>query len=74
MKLWLNRGGYFFIFSVLFLFVMALFTFTPLAWHMTGRQDHSYPELFFLLYGLPFGFFMLIAASINLWIRNRTKK
>jgi hypothetical protein len=39
--------------ALIFLGMMALFSFTPLAWEWSGREDQSYPELFFALYGLP---------------------
>lgn len=42
--------------------VMAVLSFTPLAWQEMGRPNESYPELVYLFFGLPLALVMLVVG------------
>jgi hypothetical protein len=58
-RLWL------FCLSAMLSLVFIVFSFSPIAWKLGGRKDQEYPELIFIIYGLPTSFILLIAGG---WI------
>lgn len=50
--------------SIAFAAVIAILVMTPLAWNLTGRPDETYPELFFLGFGVPPAVILLVASSV----------
>lgn len=42
--------------------VMAVLSFTPLAWQAMGRPNETYPELAYLVFGLPLAILALVAG------------
>ncbi|WP_370677431.1 hypothetical protein [Pleomorphomonas sp. PLEO] len=42
--------------------VMAVLSFTPFAWQAMGRPDETYPELAYLVFGLPLAILTLVAG------------
>lgn len=48
--------------GILVLGISMLFSFTPIVWHLTGREDETYPELLFAFYYLPASALLVIDA------------
>ena len=55
-------------FSLCFLGLMLLLSFTPIAWHLLGKPDESYPELLFLFYGVPLALFFMVLACTRMFV------
>lgn len=73
MKFWRRAGGTYLATAIIFLLVMAVGAFTPVAWVLTGRESETYPELLFGLYGLPLGLLLVVAAGVRYWPKNRSQ-
>ncbi|WEZ84610.1 hypothetical protein P6U16_08560 [Rhizobium sp. 32-5/1] len=51
-------------FGAVCVLAMAVLSFTPLAWHEMGRPNESYPELVYLIFGLPLAVVMLAGGIV----------
>lgn len=57
--------------SIIFLLLMALCTFTPLVWNITGKRSEEYPELLFAIYGMPLGIAFVIVSFFHWFSRDK---
>lgn len=53
--------------------VMALLSFTPLAWRLEGSPDSSYPEIVFMTIGLPSALVALAAGVLAALLSQRQR-
>ncbi len=60
--------------AVLFFSGMVLLAITPIAWHLTGDPPESYPELFFALFGVPFGLLVLVLTGLWYWFAYKRQR
>ncbi len=51
--------------------LMLVLSFTPLAWHLSGSPSESYPELFFLVYGVPAALLITLIGVVHAWAISR---
>jgi len=66
---------YLFILSLLFLLLNAVCAFTPLVWIAMGSPTEAYPEIFFLLYGIPLSILLgLVSGALLLLKWQKIKK
>jgi hypothetical protein len=70
----MNKSIWLLVISILTLIVSAIFSFTPAAWYLTGRQPETYPELLFAFYHLPTAFLLVADSVLIIWFaRIQTK-
>lgn len=50
------------LFAIVCILVMAVLSFTPLVWHQMGQPNESYPELVYLVFGMPISFIMFVVG------------
>jgi hypothetical protein len=57
--------------SIVVLVLSAIFSFTPAAWILSGRQSESYPEFLFAFFYLPTACLLLVDSGFILWFGRR---